>query len=274
MLRVPGGRATLVVLVPERGQCHAMSTVNSDTAILVTGATGAIGFEIAAQAAVAGAVVAVHGSRKDSVSNAIARLADRVPDSRFVPADADFRSPGDIEEMVEKVAGECRRLDAVIHCGIAGAPGIAGAFDKLDSASFNSHAALVLGSFQQLCFAALPHLSRQGGTIVGFASDAGRFAGPRQAVVGAAFGGIISFVRNLAVETAALGVRVHCISPSFVADTPTFEAHPARAGSARSRAGLGLPTPADIAPMALFLCGPGAARITGQVISINGGLNA
>ena len=53
-----------------------------------------------------------------------------------------------------------------------------------------------------------------------------------------------------------------------------FEAHAARADAARQRAGLGLPTPADIAPMALFLCSKGAARITGQIISINGGLNA
>jgi 3-oxoacyl-[acyl-carrier protein] reductase len=43
---------------------------------------------------------------------------------------------------------------------------------------------------------------------------------------------------------------------------------------ARARAGLGLPKPADIAPLVLFLCGPGAQRITGQVISINGGMNA
>jgi len=53
-----------------------------------------------------------------------------------------------------------------------------------------------------------------------------------------------------------------------------YEMHAARAGSAFDKAGLGLPTPKDIAPMALFLCGPGAAKITGQVISINGGLNA
>ena len=84
----------------------------------------------------------------------------------------------------------------------------------------------------------------------------------------------MSFVRNLAMETARSGVRVHCISPSFVENTPVFEAHAARAEAARQRAGLGLPSPADIAPLALFLCGPGATKITGQVISINGGLNA
>ena len=117
-------------------------------------------------------------------------------------------------------------------------------------------------------------VAARGGTIIGFASDAGRFAAPRQAVIGAAFAGVMGFVRNLAMEVGRNGVRVHCLSPSFVADTPAYAMHADRAGSAIARAGLGLPSPADIAPMALFLCSPGAAKITGQIISINGGLNA
>jgi 3-oxoacyl-[acyl-carrier protein] reductase len=149
-----------------------------------------------------------------------------------------------------------------------------GAFADTNPANFGEHAAHVLGCFQQVCYSALPYLSERGGTIVGFASDAGRFAAPRQALIGAAFGGIMVFVRNLAVEAARNGVRIHCIAPSFVENTPVFEAHAARTDAARQRAGLGLPSPKDIAPLALFLCGPGATKITGQVISINGGLNA
>jgi 3-oxoacyl-[acyl-carrier protein] reductase len=249
-------------------------TISRGDVVLVTGATGAIGFEIAAQATEAGAIVAVHGSSADSVAKAVERLRERVTDAQLIAAPADFRSDGAIEAMVEKVAVEARRIDAVIHCGITGAARVAGPFAKADPANFGEHAALVLGSFQTLCYSALPHLSVRGGTIIGFASDAGKFAAPRQSVIGAAFGGIMSFARNLALEVARQGVRVHCISPSFVADTPAFERHAARAGTAFDRAGLGLPTPKDIAPMALFLCGPDAAKITGQIISINGGLNA
>jgi NAD(P)-dependent dehydrogenase (short-subunit alcohol dehydrogenase family) len=67
---------------------------------------------------------------------------------------------------------------------------------------------------------------------------------------------------------------VHAVSPSFVEGTPAASRSAERLAKARARAGLGLPTPADIAPLALFLCGSGAARMTGQVISVNGGLNA
>ena len=250
-----------------------MSLAGGDV-ILVTGASGAIGFEIAAQAATSGAVVAVHGSGPTSVSRAMEQLIDVVPGAKLIAAPADFRDETAIEAMVRDVVSAAGRLDAVIHCGITGADGVAGAFAPADPAGFGKHAALILGSFQRICHAALPYLAERGGTIVGFASDAGRFAVPRQAVIGAAFGGIITFVRNLSVEVARQGVRVHCLSPSFVADTPVFDAHVERAGAARNRAGLGLPTPADIAPMALFLCGSGAAKITGQVISINGGMSA
>jgi 3-oxoacyl-[acyl-carrier protein] reductase len=242
--------------------------------MLVTGATGAIGFEIAAQAAHAGTIVGVHGSRQESVVSAISLLRARIDGARLIPLVADFRTENAIEDMVSKLVGETGRLDSVVHCGITGPGDVTGPFQLAKAAHFGAHAAMVLGSFQTLCFAALPHLSVQGGTIIGFASDAGRFGSPRQAVIGGAFGGVMAFVRNLALETAHAGIRVHCISPSFVTDTPAFAAHAARADAAQSRAGLGLPSPADIAPMVLFLCGSGATKITGQIISINGGLNA
>lgn len=244
--------------------------------LLVTGASGAIGFEIAAQAAAQGVTVAIHGSSTESVDDALARLRARVPDARSIAAPADFRVEGAVEGMVEGVVHAAGRIDAVIHCAIAGSGKgrITGAFAQTEPAGFGDHAALVLGTLQRLSLAALPHLAKEGGTLIAFASDAGRFAAPRQAIVGAAFGGVMAFARNLAVEAARDGVRVNCLSPGFVRDTPAFEAYAARAGSAFARAGLGLPAPADIAPIALFLCGPGAAKITGQVISINGGLNA
>lgn len=244
--------------------------------ILVTGATGGIGFEIAGQAAASGAVVAIHGSRPETVLDAIQRLQAQTPAAKLIAAPGDFRVAGVIEAVVEKVAGEAGRLDAVIHCAITGAPNTTGLFCKTSPQNFGLMAQLVLGVFEQLCFAALPHLARQGGTIVAFVSDAGRFAAPRQSILGGVFGGIMAFVRSLAMEAARDNVRVHCISPSYVIDTPVFERHAAsgRGATAARRAGLGLPTPKDIAPLALFLCGPDARKITGQIISVNGGLNA
>lgn len=248
-----------------------------DRRMLVTGASGGIGLEIAAQAAQAGMTVGVHGSRDARVAEAMARLEARVPGARLIPLVADFRMEGGIETTVERFAAAAGGIDSLVHCAIAAAPGITGAFRDTDPASFGPAAQNMLGIFQRLCLAALPYLAQQGGTIIAFASDNGRYAAPRQSIIGAAYGGIMAFVRNLAVEVARDGVRVHCISPSYVRDTPVFERFAQmgdRAARAEARAPLGLPTPADIAPITLFLCGPDARKLTGQIISINGGLNA
>jgi 3-oxoacyl-[acyl-carrier protein] reductase len=253
-----------------------MSDVTPGSVILITGATGGIGREIAAQAAAKGAIVAVHGSRPETVAAAIEQLQAQTPAGKFIAVPGDFRVAGVIDSVIAKTVADGGRLDAVIHCAITGAPNTNGWFSKTDPQNFGLMVQYILGIFEQLTFAAHPHIAKQGGAIIAFASDAGRFAAPRQSILGAAFGGIMTFVRNLSVEIARDGVRIHCISPSYVQDTPVFERHATagRGESAAQRAGLGLPTPRDIAPLALFLCGPGAAKITGQIISVNGGLNA
>jgi len=252
--------------------------VRAGQVILITGGTGGIGSEIVRQAAATGATVAIHGAHEEKVEAAIDRLTAEIPGARLLSVPADFVKPGALEDTVATVIAATGRLDALVHCATSGGggKGITGPFASTDPDRYAHLATGGLAVFQRLCAAALPHLARQGGTIVCFTSDAGRFAAPRQSLVAATAGGVMTFIRNLAVEVARDGVRVHGIAPTFVEDTPIFAAleQAGRAESAQKRAGLGLPSPSDIAPMVLFLCGEGAAKITGQIISINGGLNA
>jgi NAD(P)-dependent dehydrogenase (short-subunit alcohol dehydrogenase family) len=246
--------------------------------MLVAGGTGSIGSVIAAQALAAGWQVAVHGSSDASVAATLATLSpDARADARGFAAD--IKQPRAIEHLVEQAGTWAGRIDAVIDCISTGPPKrLSGAFADTEPEGYADFMALSAVNLQYLAHAALPWLKRGGGTLIAFASDAGRFAAPRQSLIGASRAGIMGFVRNLATEVARDGVRVHCISPSFVDDTETArrlsDGGSDRLEKARRRAGLGLPTPADIAPLVLFLCGEGARRITGQVISVNGGLNA
>lgn len=245
--------------------------------MLVTGGSGSIGRVIAAQALAAGWRVALHGSSTTSAETAAATLSGSDAVRAF---GADTTDPAAIDRLVADVATWDGRIDAVIDCSTNGPRGakLAGLFVETEPAGYDAFLALSIGSLQRLAHASLPWLSREGGTFIAFASDAGRFAGVRQTIIGASRAGIMGFVRNLAMEVARDGVRVHCVSPSFVADTNSARRLAAHNGDrvekAAKKAGLGLPTPEDIAPLVLFLCGDGARRITGQVISVNGGVNA
>ena len=116
-----------------------MGHIPAGQVVLVTGATGAIGFEIAAQAAEGGAIVGVHGSREETVADAIGRIRERAPDAKLIPVPGNFAKLDLIEAVVEKVASEGGRLDAVIHCStgnVGGGGRTAGVFAETDPADY------------------------------------------------------------------------------------------------------------------------------------------
>src|SRR3546814_14290441 len=91
---------------------------------------------------------------------------------------------------------------------------------------------------------------------------------------------IIMFCRAMACEVKRQGIRVNCLTPSIVEGT---ELHDSLMGDsfagrlfakAKTLAHLGVVQADDIAAAAVFLAGPGAARITGQPLSVTGGISA
>jgi NAD(P)-dependent dehydrogenase (short-subunit alcohol dehydrogenase family) len=256
--------------------------VSSDSrkVMLVTGGSGSIGFAIAQRAAAAGWEVALHGRTKESALGSVERIRCSLTDtSKIEPFCADIAA-GDTAERLVEMAGSWRgRLDAVVDCVSMGPKhSLTGVFSSTDPQGYLSLMDLSVVHFQRLALASLPWLSREGGALIAFASDAGRFAAPGQSIIGTSRAAIMGFVRNLATEVSREGIRVHCISPSFVDQSRVSvrleEGSAKRFESLRQKAGLGLPTPVDIAPLAIFLCGDDARYITGQIISINGGANA
>ena len=249
-------------------------SATAERVMLIAGGTGSIGREIARHALAAGWTVALHGRRDASIERVSRELGGHPRCSAFA---ADLTETGE-RDLVERVATRLGRIDAVIDCVSRGPAGVVGRFAETDPRAYVAFYECSITHVQRLAHASLPWLQRQGGTFIALSSDAGRFAAPNQSMIGTSRAAIMAFIRNLAVEVARDGVRAHCISPSYVDGSNSvvrLESQGAtRLAEARRRAGLGLPTAADIAPLILFLCGEGARRITGQVISVNGGLNA
>ena len=242
--------------------------------MLIAGGTGSIGGAIASRALGDGWTVALHGRSTASVELALRRLRDHERCTGFA---ADLRATSH-QELIDRVTARWGCIHAAVDCVSGGPAGVAGRFAQTDPRSYGELCDFSIAHVQRFAHATLPWLQRQGGTLIAFASDAGRFAAPDQSMIATSRAAIMAFVRNLALEAAHDGVRAHCISPGYVEGTESFRRMESqgstRIAAARRKAGLGLPTPADIAPLVLFLCGEDARRITGQVISVNGGLNA
>jgi 2-hydroxycyclohexanecarboxyl-CoA dehydrogenase len=121
--------------------------------------------------------------------------------------------------------------------------------------------------------------ARRSGRVVNIASDAGRVGSSMEAVYSGAKGGIIAFTKTMAREMARSGVTLNVVCPGPT-ETPLLEAltgsgdQGARVHEGLKRAiPLGrLGQPEDIAGMVAFLASDEAAYITGQVISVSGGL--
>ncbi|HTO12639.1 MAG TPA: SDR family NAD(P)-dependent oxidoreductase [Candidatus Binatia bacterium] len=126
--------------------------------------------------------------------------------------------------------------------------------------------------------AALRHMIKQGaGRIVNIASDAGRVGSTGEAVYSAAKGGIIAFTKTIARETARHRINVNCVCPG-PSDTPLFQQEfaavsPKLAESLKRVIPWGrLGVPEDVAPVVVFLASDDAGFITGQTLSVSGGL--
>ena len=113
----------------------------------------------------------------------------------------------------------------------------------------------------------------RGGKIINVASDAGRVGSLGETVYSASKGGLIAFTKGLAREGARYNVNVNCVCPGPT-DTPLWQAVPEKFREAFTRA---IPfrrvgTPQEVADAIFFFASPRSDYITGQVMSVSGGL--
>lgn len=246
---------------------------------LLTGATSGMGLETAAQMAEAGVKrIMINGRDTKRGARAVDIVKERGgADTDIVFVDGDASTLQVAKTLAQTVEDRFGGLDILMNA----VPGVAAPkpFEALDSATFSDLIQRHLLSNFYCTHAALPLLiKRGGGTALIVSSDAAKIPTPGESVHGALMAALDMFARTLALENARHYIRVHTLTPSIVGDTISYERMMADPFSkklferALSRASLGVPKPADIAAVAVFLAGPDASRMTGQSITINGGI--
>jgi 2-hydroxycyclohexanecarboxyl-CoA dehydrogenase len=234
---------------------------------LVTGAASGIGRAVAVGMARAGAAIAAVDRDVDGLAGTVEAIGDGATAQHFDLADREA-----ILALRDEVVAAHGLPDVIVN---------AAGFDRVepfmqnDDALWESLAAVnFLGPIRLTHAFLQPILAAERPVkIVNIASDAGRVGSLGETVYAGTKGGLIAFTKSLAREMARHRINVNCVCPGPT-DTPLFATLPekVRDGLVRAIPFRRLGTPEEVADAVLFFASDHSNFITGQVLSVSGGL--
>lgn len=228
---------------------------------IVTGASKGIGRAIATRFAAEGArVLATARSRPQPP------LAEGI---LFLPGD--IADPGHGPRLVAACRDAFGGIDVLVNnAGVARD----GLFVRLKDEDWREVIAVNLTAGFRLARAALRGMMRaRWGRIVSITSIVGQTGNPGQANYAAAKAGITGMTKSLAAEVAGRGVTVNCVAPGFIDTAMTRGLADDQAAALAGRIPAGrFGAPEDVAACVAFLASAEAGYVTGQTLSVNGGM--
>lgn len=240
---------------------------------IVTGAGRGIGRGIAEKLASEGAIVVVTDVDEQSAVNTAKEL-DGGEAGRHLGLRVDVTDRESVAAMVATVTDRFGRIDVLINN--AGWDKV-GPFVDSNEADWDRVIAINLYGVFNTAKAVLPIMAAQGhGHVVNLGSDAGRVGSSGEAVYSAAKGGVIAFTKAIAREMARSQVNVNVVCPGPT-DTPLFASIGGDNPKLRDALTRAIPLrrladPSDLANAVAFFASDEASYITGQTVSVSGGL--
>ena len=243
-----------------------------DRVAIVTGGASGIGRATALQLGAEGATVVVADINLEGAKKVAEDIRGNGGSAR--PGHVDVTDAKTADALIDETLAEHSRIDILVsNAGWDRAKPFIDTdedfWDRVIAINFRGHLAMTK--------AVLPVMIDQGyGRIVTVASDAGRVGSTGEVVYSGAKGAVIAFTKGLAREVARHGITVNCVAPGLT-DTPllagiTEGADKLMAAIVRSIPLGRVGKPEEVARAILFFGSSDADYITGQTLSVNGGL--
>ena len=232
---------------------------------LITGASRGIGKAIAEAFANAGThVVCVSRSAAD-----VQAVADTLPNASA--AACDVSSTAGFTDLINNIVGEHGRLDILVNnAGITRD----GLIMRMKEDDWNMVLDINLkGAFNGIKAVTRTMMKQRSGRIINISSVVGLTGNAGQANYAASKAGLIGLTKSIAKELSSRGITVNCIAPGYIATDMTAELSDAVKEDLEKQIPLGrIGNPEDIANAVLFLASDEASYITGQTITVDGGI--
>jgi len=237
---------------------------------IVTGSGRGIGRAIALKLAEDGATVVVNDTGSAEPAEGVAGEI-RAMKRQSLAVLADVSSAPEVSKLVETAISKYGQVDILVNnAGIVRDQLLV----RMSEADWDRVIEVDLKSVFLCTAAVLKYMMKQRwGRIISITSVVGIAGNPGQANYASAKAGIIGFTRTVAKEVASRGVTVNAIAPGFIDTEMTQRLDEKRRQEIVGRIPAGcLGTPRDVAETVAFLTSDEASYITGQVLSVDGGL--
>lgn len=240
-----------------------------DKVAIVTGAGTGIGKAIALDLAARGCDLAICARRIEPLQETAAEIA-KLGRKTFV-ASVDVTKGDAVQAFVADAVKALGKVDILVNnAGVTRDNLLMRMSEEEWDAVLDTN---LKGAFLFSKAVSRPMMKQRSGAIVNISSVVGLIGNPGQCNYAASKAGLVALTKSMARELASRGVRVNAVAPGFIVSQMT-DALPEEAKNAMlahiPAARFG--EPADIAKAVAFLCSPDASYITGQTLSVNGGL--